>query len=260
MLIQSLTRTVLAIILFAVTLPAVAADYGNLKGKFVFDGTPPKPKKLDVNKDLECCGKYLDEIVDETVTVGSENGLANVFVYLRLAPGAKVTPHPDLEKKAAAETVVLDNIHCMFKPHAATLWVGKQKLIFKNSDPIGHAAKADYLKNSPVNVLIPAGAEIEQKLQMGESLPTIVTCGVHPWETAFIKVHDNPYITLTKTDGTFQIEKIPVGDWEFQFWHESCGFLTARPDWSKGRVKMKIKVGDTDLGTIKVAPSILTKK
>lgn len=236
-----------------------AADWGDLSGTFVYDGQPSKPAKLMVNKDLECCGKYLDEIVDESVTVGPGNGLANVFVYLRTPMGKKIDIHPDLIKQAS-EPVVLDNIHCLFKPHAMTVWAGRQTLVITNSDPIGHAAKMDFLRNSPVNALLPAGGRMEQKFQNFETLPTMVSCGVHPWETAYLKVHDSPYAAVTDAQGRFKIEKIPAGECEFQVWQESCGFLAAKPEWPKGRVKVKIKAGANDLGVVKVAPALLKKK
>lgn len=236
-----------------------AAEWGDFSGTFLYDGPAPKPAKLNVNKDLECCGKYLDEIVDESITVGAGGGLANVFVYVRTPQGKKIDVHPDLIK-AAAEPVVLDNVHCLFKPHALAVWGGKQTLLLKNSDPIGHAAKMDFLKNAPVNALLPAGGKLEQKLQNSESLPTAVSCGVHPWEMAYLKVHDSPYVAVSDEQGRFKIEKLPVGEWEFQVWQESCGFLVAKPEWSKGRFKFKVKAGANDLGVVKVKPSVVKKK
>ena len=38
-----------------VVAPTQAADWGNVKGQIVFDGTPPTPKQLDVNKDQAQC-------------------------------------------------------------------------------------------------------------------------------------------------------------------------------------------------------------
>ena len=238
---------------------AGAAEWGDLTGTFKYDGKAPTRAKLTVNKDLECCGKFLDEIVDESITVDGSGGLANVFIYLRTPTGKKIDIHPDLIA-AASKPVLLDNVHCIFKPHALSVWAGRQSLLVTNSDPIGHAAKMDFLKNAPVNAILPAGGKIEQKLQNVETLPTPVSCGVHPWEIAYLKVHDSPYVTLTAADGKFKIEKLPVGEWEFQAWHESCGFLLAKPDWSKGRFKFTIKAGANDMGVIKVSPTLLKKK
>ena len=59
------------------------AEWGDLVGRFVYDGKPPERKKLKVDKDLECCGKF--DIRDESLMVGPDGGLANVYVYLRSA-------------------------------------------------------------------------------------------------------------------------------------------------------------------------------
>ena len=239
--------------------PLSAADWGDFTGTLTYDGAAPVRPKLVVDKDLECCGKYLDEIVDETVTVGPKGGLVNVFVYVRLERGKKITWHPDLEK-AAAKPVVLDNFHCRFQPHAVAVWGGKQTLLSTNSDPIGHAVKMDFLKNAPVNNLLPPGAKLEMKFQQAESLPTQVSCGPHPWERAYVKVHDSPYFAVTDAEGKFSIPKLPAGEWEFQLWHEKVGFLEAKPAWAKGRFKFTIKAGTNDLGTVKVPASVFAKK
>lgn len=236
-----------------------AADWGDLTGTLLYDGAAPARQRLVVDKDLECCGKYLDEIVDEAVTVGPTGGLANVFVYVRLERGKKITVHPDLEK-AASKPAVLDNLHCRFQPHALAVWGGKQTLLATNSDPIGHAVKVDFLKNSPVNNLLPPAAKLEMKFQQAESLPAQVSCGPHPWERAYVKVHDSPSIAVTDMNGQFTIPKLPAGEWEFQFWHEKVGFLEAKPTWAKGRVKLPIKAGANDIGQIKVPAALFTKK
>ena len=239
--------------------PASAAEWGTLSGQFVYDGKAAAPARLVVDKDLECCGKYLDEIVDETITVGPEGGLANVYVYLRSPKGKKIEVYPDLEAAATSTPVVLDNMHCRFQQHAIAVWGGKQTLVAKNGDPIGHAVAVALTKNAPVNSLLPAGQSLELKFQEGETLPAQITCGPHPWEKAWVKVHDSPYIAVTDRSGKFTIPNLPVGDWEFQVWHEKSGYLAAKPEWSKGRVKLAIKAGDNDFGVIKVAPELLSK-
>ena len=54
---------------------AQAADWGTLKGKFVYDGTPPAAAKIDVTKDAEVCGKH--PLVDESLVVDAGGGVAN---------------------------------------------------------------------------------------------------------------------------------------------------------------------------------------
>jgi len=82
---------------------AEEAKWGDLLGRFVYDGKPPERKKLKVDKDLEYTAKL--DLRDESLMVGPDGGLGNVYVYLRTA---KVPVSPELEA-AAAHQVVLDN-------------------------------------------------------------------------------------------------------------------------------------------------------
>jgi hypothetical protein len=104
--------------LSALSSVASAQEWGTLKGKFVFDGKPPVPKAINVTKEPAC---EAHKLVDESVVVGDDGGLANVVVYLYLGRGKKVSAvHPDYEK-TANDKVVLSNENCRFEPHVALL-------------------------------------------------------------------------------------------------------------------------------------------
>lgn len=239
-----------------------AADWGDLTLQFVLDGKAPAAKPLTVNKDQQVCGK--EKLVEESLTVGADGGIANVFVYLRPATGAKVSIHPDLQKLAGTE-VVLDNKGCRFEPHVAVLWTS-QVLLIKNTDPVGHNTKIDVLENPPVNPIIPAGGSLKQSFKKEERLPASVSCSIHPWMQARLLVRDNPYAAVSDAAGKVTIPKLPAGDWQFQIWHEASGFIQEVKDgagksvkWSKGRADFKVKAGGTDLGVFKVAPKAFSK-
>lgn len=238
--------------------PVAAAEWGNLKGRFVYDGAAPSPVALLITKDVEVCGKYPGETVDQSLLIGGENGLRNVFIYLKAKDDALPEVHPDIVT-AAEKPAKIDNTHCMFYPHAIGLWAGKQSLLVVNNDPIGQAAKIDTSKNAPLNALVPIGGQIEHKFDVGESLPKLVSCGVHPWETAYLLIHNSPYFAVSDKNGNFVMPNLPAGEWTFQVWHEKVGYLVAKPEWEKGRFTMTIQPGDNDLGTIEVAPSLFDK-
>ncbi|HHK42899.1 MAG TPA: methylamine utilization protein, partial [Planctomycetaceae bacterium] len=122
----------LAVALLAAAPLAHGAGWGNVKGKFLYDGTPPTPGALSITKDKEYCGKF--SLVDERLVVNPDNkGIANVVVMLYVRRGKKVNVHPDLKK--ASGSVELDNNHCRFDPHIAFVRTG-QELVIKNSDTI----------------------------------------------------------------------------------------------------------------------------
>ena len=240
---------------------AGAADWGTLKGKFIVDGDPGEPAALNVNKDVEYCGKH--DLVDETIVVGDGDALANVFVYLYLKRGKNVEIHPDLEEPG--ETVVLDNRGCRFEPHAMVLRTG-QALEIRNSDKgIGHNTNFTVISNPPFNEMVTNDAPIVKTLAKRESYPSVAQCSIHPWMKAHVLIRDNPYMAVTGEDGSFVIEKIPAGQHEFIFWHESKGNLKnlkagkAKTD-RRGRAKLKIPAGgELDLGEISIKVSDLSK-
>jgi hypothetical protein len=76
----------------------------------------------------------------------------------------------------------------------------------------------------------------------------------------YILPRNNPYAAVSKEDGTFKIEKLPVGELEFQVWQERMGYVdlpSAKPAMPKGRFKITIKPGANDLGVIKVDPKLV---
>ena len=231
-----------------------AAEWGTLKGQFIYDGNPPAPAKLNITKDVEVCS--LHPPVDESLLVGPNGGIKNVVVYIRSARGEKLEVHPDYEA-AYNQPVELDNEHCRFTPHVALLRTG-QTLVLKNSDPVGHNSKIDCFVNPPLNVLIPASGETEQTMTLEERLPVQVGCNIHPWMTAYLIVRHDPYMTVSAEDGTFEIKNIPAGEHEFQFWHEKAGYLgdldlnDGGESDSRGRADIEIEAGELDLGQIEV--------
>lgn len=228
-------------------------DWADLTGRFVVEGTPLEPDKLKVDKDVDCCGKF--DIRDESLLVGKDGGLANVYVYLRTKTREKVKICPELAE-ATAKQVVLDNRGCIFVPHCMSIWINKQELSIINSDPVAQNVAFSPLGGKPANIVLPAppdkAAKATWKFKKKQRLPVTIVCNYHPWEIAYILPLDHPYCAISKADGTFRIPKLSVGQkLEFQVWQERIGYL-ATNDWKRGRIKIKIKPGTNDLGTIKL--------
>src|SRR5215472_17171016 len=71
---------------------AKATGWGTIKGRFVYESTPPTPAAIAVTKDPEVCGKH--PLNNESLLVDSDGGIANVVVYAR---DRKIEVHPDYE-------------------------------------------------------------------------------------------------------------------------------------------------------------------
>lgn len=235
---------------------AESEKWADLTGRLVYDGKAPERAKLKVDKDVDCCGKF--DIRDESLMVGPDSGLGNVFLYVRTRA---VEVCPDLTEPA--KQVTLDNRDCIFIPHCMTIWFAKQEFHTVNSDPVAQNVAFNPLGDAPANIVLAAapGANTEAtyKFSRAQTLPVPIACNYHPWESAYILPRDNPYAAVTAADGTFRIPKLPVGELEFQAWHERIGYLDTA-QWPKGRFKLAVKAGGSDLGTVKLDPKLFEKK
>jgi hypothetical protein len=235
--------------IFLASVGSALAQWGTLKGKFVYDGAAPAAVALDTAKDPLCTQK----VFDEQLVVGKDGGLANVVVYVR-TKGVKVNPE---YAKAAKADAVLDNTGCHFVPHILPM-LTTQSLVIKNSDKTSHNTNGNPIGDQAFNPVIPAGGNVTQVLKKVQAIPQPVACNIHPWMKAYVLPRDNPYVAVSGADGSFEIKNLPVGELEFQAWQEKSGYLKA-PGWVSGRFKKTIKAGDNDLGTIKLSPTLFNK-
>jgi plastocyanin len=231
--------------------PTQAADWGNVKGQIVFDGTPPTPKQLDVNKDQAAC-LAKGPIHSETWVVNPGNkGVKNVFVWLVSESGGKPTINPNL-KDPPKEPAKLDQPTCAFEPHCQGIREG-QMLKVHNSASIAHNVNwlGGKVKNPGGNKIIPANGNEMVKLN-ADKQPIAISCNIHPWMKGWIRVFDHPYFAVTDENGNFEIKDAPAGKLKMIVWQEDMGFLGG--DAGKEGKAIEVKKGDNDQGVIKIKP------
>ncbi len=266
-------RTALAIGIVAVlglmtAMPASGAEWGTLKGQFVFEGKPPIAPPAKITKDKACCGKH--HVVDESLLVNPDNrGIQNIIVYLYTGSKKKVNVpvHPSFAKTANAD-VPLANDKCRFAPHVVLLRT-TQILVISNTDPIGHNTKIDTFNNAAINYTIASGGSLKHQFKKPEKLPARVSCSIHPWMIGWVLIRDLPYMAVTDKDGKFEIKNLPVGKWTFMFWQEKAGYVDQvvvggkKANWKIGRKRgqkeITIKAGDNDLGVIQISPALFNR-
>ncbi|MCA9039462.1 MAG: hypothetical protein KDA65_03845 [Planctomycetaceae bacterium] len=237
--------------------------WGNLKGRFVYQGDYPEPEELVLNKDIEYCAPRKPASLN--LLVNQENkGIQNVVVFLYQKKDEPAPPiHPDYAENGEKE-VVLDNIDCMFKPHV-TMLSTSQTLKIVNSDEIAHNTAAFLRRNDPFNAVTPVGKTVLKNLEKGERLPVQVSCSIHPWMQGWLLVQEHPYMAVTDQDGNFEIKNLPTGEWTFQVWHEAAGYMAevTRNDetveWKRGQITLTIPEETLDLGTVTVAADKFTR-
>lgn len=250
--------------------PAGGNDkYVTIKGKIVWDtakAAAPKREPIKATKDEEVAAKDKDFNTEFWVVNPKNNGIRDVVVWLAPEPSegdladlkagkkrefpsfAAADIHPDLAKPAKP-SVEIDQPCCRFIPHVVVARTG-QDMIIKNSAPVPHNAKWVSRNNDEINPLIPPGGQFAVKALKAERFPIEISCSIHPWMKAWVRVFDHPYFAVTDEDGNFEIKNAPVlaGKLRIFIWQEN-GISGGAP----GRFgqTLEVKPGSMDLKEIK---------
>jgi plastocyanin len=180
-----------------------------------FTGTAPAPKELEVTKDKQVCGKH--KIIDKSLIVGAEGGLANAVVSITNISKGKPMPEGD---------PVLDQNGCEYLPHIQAFPAGSE-IEIKNSDGILHNIHTYSEKNAPINRAQPKFKKvIKETFKEPEIIK--VTCDAHNWMLGWFVVQDHPYYAVTDEKGMFKLTDVPPGEYELKLWHETLGEKTQK--------------------------------
>jgi len=242
--------------------PSDVTKWGELRVRFEFTGKLPDPpvawEALRHNAD------FVGDVYDESLLVNSDNrGVANVVVWLRTDRDTAPSIHPSFQK-TAPDKVTWSIVGTRFVPHVLSVQTS-QTLLINNKDRFGHVPKLDMSDNASTSMALPSVNEGQHSFKKSEMIPVKACCAVHPWESAWLILKDHPYVGISDADGKLKIEKLPVGDWEFQFWHERAGNLKEGivdgevKSWPKGRRMVAISEGVNDLGTVKVPAKLFER-
>lgn len=196
--------------------PLDEAALATIRGRVVFDGTPPKAGTIRVSGDPNCQPKDLSEAADVQVADGK---VANAFVYVREGLEGMVFERP-------AEPVEIDQDGCLYRPHVIGVQTG-QPVRFRNSDPTLHNVHTQAEHSRNVNFGMPVKNDTRDvRFAKPEAMVT-VKCDVHPWMRAYIGVLDHPYFDVTGADGAFELSRVPPGRYVLEAWHERFGRVSA---------------------------------
>ncbi len=192
--------------------PATAAS---VSGTVKFDGTAPKPTKIDMSQDPACKGANQAETL-----VADGGNLANVFVYVKEGLGDRTFAAP-------SEAVTLDQQGCRYHPHVLGVMVG-QKVEIKNDDPTTHNIHPTPANNREWNESQPPKASPIEKDFAREEIMLPVKCNQHPWMKMYVNVVKSPFFAVTGPDGKYEIKGLPPGDYTLAFVQEKLGEQTQK--------------------------------
>jgi plastocyanin len=151
------------------------------------------------------------ELKDSHVaSVRKSRDYSGVVVWLLPATGV---PAPRSEGKHA-RLIQKDKT---FTPHVLAIQTGTT-VDFPNYDPIFHNAFSNFSGQLFDIGLYAPGSSRSFRFQRPGTVR--IFCNIHPAMSAVILVVDTPYFAVSRRDGTFEIDKVPTGDYKLKVFHE----------------------------------------
>jgi len=212
---------------------------GTLRGIVTLSGAKPRPMAMNLVTipDAVYCGRISTgtgwRIVEDFI-IGPDGTLKDSVVMLKNVEKGKSFNLPKAEVEA---------IDCDFLPFVNVI-KDRDEMTVINMDPIEHDIQgyetartrgARILFNRP----LPMNAFHKVVQLFGENSHThmpgkpmvetihlrknrnifVMQCGFHPYMFSWGVVLENPYYSITKEDGAFEISDIPPGEYEVVVWH-----------------------------------------
>ncbi len=240
---------------------------GRLSGRFLFDGEPPARPPLDIPTTRRTLtGEEFREadsvrfsqlkLTDETLVVGADRGIQNILIWIT----DKTVPIPPVPPvRRLPEPATLTFKAGRLQPHVLAWWADQRALQLINADNSPLNLRWDPRANSSFNQLLSPKRPVTYQIH-AEKLPTKIKSDVLPWlQPAIVFPCAHPYVAVTDAEGYFAMPDVPQGTWEFQAWHERCGWIKTTA-WPQGKFTVAIQEGQTDFGTIKLAPAVFEPK
>jgi plastocyanin len=209
----------------ALSAGAALADDGTIKGKISFEGTLPKPRKVNVDVDAHCKKEHPQGIELQTIKV-KNGGLADAFIQI------KSGLPKDKKWDAPKEPVVLSQKGCEYHPHIVGVMAG-QGVKVVNDDPTQHNIHGLPKINSQFN-FSQSQKGMEKLVELNKPEDFNIKCDVHNWMGAHAFVMSHPFFATSDEEGNFEIKNVPPGTYDIEIWHETLA--------PKGKLQKGVKV------------------
>jgi plastocyanin len=195
--------------------PVDSTTAGSVTGTVNLEGTPPRMRPINMAADPVCAGMHPQAVTTQSIVMGDNGTLQNVFVYLKGDFSAFTIETP-------TTPVALDQRGCMFQPHVMGMRTS-QPIRVTNSDQTTHNVHPVPKNNREWNETQPPGSAPLTQNFPREEIAIAVKCNIHPWMQSYVAVLNNPYFQVTGSDGRFNLGNIPPGTYTLTAWHELYG-------------------------------------
>ncbi len=189
-------------------------------------GAPPPEKEIPVDPS---CGKARaghPKLTSRFFVVGTNGGLADVFVGLKELP---VGPW-----KPPATAVEIRQRGCQYLPYVTAAQAGQTIRVF-NDDPVMHNVHPTPTfegSSERSRAHLPGATQSDFSFPKPEPFLRF-KCDVHPWMFAYVTVVEHPFFAVSAVDGQFAVPEPPPGSYTLQFIHRKAGEklvpVTVRP-------------------------------
>jgi len=227
---------ILSVVLWTVSVGAVQGydvmkvkNGATLKGTVNFKGNVPPDETIVINKDAEFCGN--EQKVGKYLV--SNSRVENVVIWIEGVERGKAVPVKEVN-------ITIKN--CRAVPHVNIGFVGGE-YVFKNEDEILHTVQSKLglayqrkVSSRPLedgasiyNLALPRTGHIVKKPikkwhRITDDTGFIqVRSNTHNWIRGYIFIFDHPYAAVTGSNGTFEIDSLPAGEYVLKAWHEGFG-------------------------------------
>lgn len=212
---------------------------GTIKGRVTITGEKPRPMAFNLVTipDAVYCGRISTgtgwRIVEDFI-IGNNGELKDAVVMLKNIEKGKTFKLPDVR---------IDALDCDFLPFVNVLR-DQDEITVVNMDPVEHdiqgyetarvrGARVLFNRPLPMNPFhkvvgllgknahthLPGEPMVEQIHLQKERNIFVMQCGFHPYMFSWGLVLENPYYSITKENGLFEIGEIPPGDYQLTVWH-----------------------------------------
>lgn len=192
---------------------------GTLNGRVSLTGPVPRVRSFHLvhAPNIEFCSRISDGRGHRLLfdfTVSENRGLKDTIISLTNVKKGK--PFPQKMQTFHIDRCRANNYIIGIK--------NSENILIENTDPIQHEIAtyevrniySDQTSNRPVT---PMSSQIRATFVRQDAEEFTIKCNLHPFLQTHAYLVDNPYYTVTDSNGNFSIEDIPPGTYEIVAWH-----------------------------------------